>query len=234
MNKNRFYEKHYGKAGKQPVFVYRKKALKIFAGVSPCKLLDVGCDEGKFGEQLKGLGFNVYGVDIRREAVKKASQRINAVLADAEEGLPFGDNSFGAAYVGDVIEHVYDTDALLLEVRRVLQPGGLVVVTTPNIASITNRFRLFFGKLPVGNEVRVGNGFAGHIRNYSSVALKEQLESLKFRVIRRVSSNIPFPVTSGLFGQGAAEFFGDFCPNWGSHVIIAARKEEFFGGEREW
>jgi SAM-dependent methyltransferase len=48
----------------------------------------------------------------------------------------------------EIIEHLDDTDAFLEELDRILAPGGLAIVTTPNLAFWLNRVRLFFGKVP--------------------------------------------------------------------------------------
>ncbi len=56
-----------------------------------------------------------------------------------EEGIPYPDDSFDVVSAGEVIEHIYDPDRLLAETRRVLRPGGHVVLTTPNLQAWYNR-----------------------------------------------------------------------------------------------
>jgi FkbM family methyltransferase len=60
-------------------------------------------------------------------------------MVAAIEKLPFADASFDALYASKVIEHVPDGDAALAEWRRVLRPGGTLIVTTPNRARLLNR-----------------------------------------------------------------------------------------------
>ncbi len=215
---------------RQPVYIYREKAYSIFRRLNPAKkplkLLDVGCQDGTFALRLKSLGYDVTGLEISRLEVAKARKRgVRAFVGSAEEAFPFKGGFFDAAYAGDIIEHLYDTDFFLSEVGRVLKPAGVFVVTTPNLASLWNRARLLFGKIPVGSEVRLGRDNAGHIRNYTFPALGQQLREHGFSVIRKLSSNIMFPVQRNIpLLKPLAIRLGDYAPNVGSHIIMVCRK----------
>lgn len=228
-----YYEGDYNiKPVRQPVYIYREKAYGIFrklnTGRKPLKLLDVGCQEGTFALRLKSLGYDVTGLEISSIEVAKARKKgIRAFVGSAEEAFPFHDNLFDAAYAGDIIEHLYDTDFFIGEAWRVLKPNGIFIVTTPNLASLWNRVRLLFGKIPVGSELRLGKDNAGHIRNYTFPALGRQLQEHGFSVIKKLSSNIIFPVQYNIpLLRPLAIKLGDYAPNIGSHIIIVCRKME--------
>ncbi|MBI3037328.1 methyltransferase domain-containing protein [Candidatus Woesearchaeota archaeon] len=216
----------------KPVYIYREKAYGIFRKLNhdekPLKLLDIGCEEGDFALRLKSLGYDVYGLEIRRSAVRRARERgVKAFAGSAEEEFPFGNGTFDAVYAGDVIEHLYDTDFFIGEVRRVLKPAGVFVLTTPNLASLSNRVRLLFGKIPVGSEVRLGKDNAGHIRNYTFPALEQQLREHNFSIIKKLSSNVMFPVKYNIpLLRSLAIRLGDYFPNTGSHIIMACRNRD--------
>lgn len=191
----------------------------------PLRLLDIGCDNGILSSRLRQLGYDVYGLDIRKKEVAMARKLgIKAVVGSAEKRFPFKSGYFDAALAGDIIEHLYDTDFFIQEVHRTLRHGGVLVVTTPNLASLSNRIRLLLGKLPVGSEVRLGRDMAGHIRNYTFPELESQLRQHGFLIVRKVSSNIMFPVRYNVPFRSLAIKLGDYFPNIGSHIIIAARK----------
>ncbi len=191
----------------------------------PLKLLDIGCDNGLLSARLKRLGYGVYGLDIRRKEVAMARKLgIRAVLGNAEKKFPFHGNYFDAVLAADIIEHLYDTDFFIGEARRVLKSGGVFVVTTPNLASLSNRIRLLLGKLPVGSEIRLGRDMAGHIRNYTFPELEGQLRQHGFSIVKKVSSNIMFPVRYNVPFKSLAIKLGDYFPNIGSHIIMACRK----------
>lgn len=215
---------------RKAVHIYWQKGFDFLRdsnrGKKPLKLLDIGCDNGILSSRLKNLGYDVYGLDIRKKGVTMARKLgIKAVVGSAEKKFPFGSGYFDAALAGDIIEHIYDTDFFIQEVHRILKPGGVFVVTTPNLASLSNRIRLLFGKLPVGSEVRLGKDMAGHIRNYTFPELEGQLRQHGFSIVKKVSSNIMFPVRYNVPFKQLAIRLGDYFPNIGSHIIIAARKQ---------
>jgi 2-polyprenyl-3-methyl-5-hydroxy-6-metoxy-1,4-benzoquinol methylase len=101
----------------------------------PCpggRVLDIGCGEGRTLEQLRDLGWQVEGVDFDPRAVRSAEMRgIRARLGTlADQHYP--DTSFDAVVHSHVIEHVPDPVAFLAECRRVLRPGGRLMLLTPN------------------------------------------------------------------------------------------------------
>ena len=99
------------------------------------RVLDVGCGSGWFAAALRDAGFAVVGIDVAAEALRRARERasgVEFVLTAEGEELPFESASFGAAWLGEVLEHVQDGIGLLEEVARVLEPGGSLVVSTPD------------------------------------------------------------------------------------------------------
>ena len=147
------------------------KVLTIFGHYKFHRILDIGCGDGKFSLLLKqsAQAQEVYGVDISREAVELANAAgIKAFWSDIDgEPLPFEKDSFDAIFCGEVIEHLLDPDHLLDEIHRTLKPGGIAIITTPNLAAGYNRVALLFGFQPfqadagyrhyVGKMMKFGN-----------------------------------------------------------------------------
>jgi SAM-dependent methyltransferase len=98
------------------------------------RVLDVGCGEGWFCDALTAAGFSAVGVDVAPEALRRARLRFPELefALSGETSLPFADSSFGAAWLGEVLEHVRDGIGLLAEVARVVGPGGMLVASTPD------------------------------------------------------------------------------------------------------
>ncbi len=87
--------------------------------------LDVGCREGAQTRWLEQRGYRVTSIDV--EKLFDAAD-----VVDANEPLPYADASFDVVWCSEVIEHLADPAFSLGEMRRVLKPGGTLVVTTPN------------------------------------------------------------------------------------------------------
>ncbi|OYW11315.1 MAG: hypothetical protein B7X34_03330, partial [Acidobacteriia bacterium 12-62-4] len=100
------------------------------------RVLDVGCGTGYGTKELALTAREATGVDVSSEAIEYARENyakdnLRYELGSATE-LPFADASFDLVVAFEVIEHLEEWQKLLTEARRVLAPGGQLVVSTPN------------------------------------------------------------------------------------------------------
>jgi SAM-dependent methyltransferase len=101
------------------------------------KLLDVGCGYGFLLNEMKSRGWDVKGLEVSKTGRDYAQSRWNfKVYSEPLENLELPENIFDIVSILYVIEHVYDPLALLMEVNRVLKPGGLVIVRWPHTTPI--------------------------------------------------------------------------------------------------
>jgi SAM-dependent methyltransferase len=100
-------------------------------------MLDVGCGGGRLLNRMKKRGWQVEGIDFDAQATAKVTQRygIKTHVGDITQCfLP--EHSFDVICMSQTIEHLYEPAATLQECLRILKPGGLLVMTTPNAESI--------------------------------------------------------------------------------------------------
>jgi SAM-dependent methyltransferase len=146
-----FYEEHHSAARNHGDFVYVPERIPFFKSAlgSPGKrILDLGCRAGAFTRYFLE-GNHVVGVDVDRVALEAASELgIEAVLADVETELPFPAQSFDAVIVGELLEHVRFPEAVVGEVHRLLQPGGVLVGSVPNVYHLQSRIAFLRGRPP--------------------------------------------------------------------------------------
>lgn len=99
------------------------------------EVLDLACGAGYGSAILSAAGARrVLGVDVALEAVAHArasSGEGPLFLAADGMGLPFADHRFDRIVAFEILEHVKDPEALLFEAARVLRPGGLLILSTP-------------------------------------------------------------------------------------------------------
>src|SRR5437899_12926552 len=103
------------------------------------RLLDVGCALGDFLIEAKASGWDVEGVEISSFAAEQARARGLRVTAGRLEDLDLPAASFDVITRYDSVEHVTDPVATLAAVRRLLVPGGIVHLVTPNVGGLQAR-----------------------------------------------------------------------------------------------
>lgn len=105
----------------------------------PGKLLDVGCGDGKYLNQMRALNWEGSGVDFDPAAVAAAKQQYGFDLCCGDlHSAPFSDGTFDAITMKHVIEHVPDPTSFLQKACDLMKPGGRLVVVTPNAASLAH------------------------------------------------------------------------------------------------
>ncbi|MFI5660551.1 methyltransferase domain-containing protein [Streptomyces sp. NPDC051684] len=178
----------------------RRQARVLAAALSGTRhatVLDIGCGDGTAAATTARLlpgpaGHRLIGVDWSQDALRRAARRVHRVVRGelTGHGLPFADGAADAVLLSEVIEHLVDPDAALDEIRRVLRPGGHLMLSTPNLAAWYNRALLLAGVQPVFSEVslraihgRPGTEVVGHLRLYTPRALKEFVAASGFDVV---------------------------------------------------
>jgi 2-polyprenyl-3-methyl-5-hydroxy-6-metoxy-1,4-benzoquinol methylase len=110
--------------------------------------LDVGCALGSMLQEGKAAGWDSMGVETSEFAAAYAAQNSECpVYAGTLQKVGFPSESFDVVTMMDVIEHVPDPTGLIREIYRVLRPGGVVFIITPNFASF---FVRLYGRAAYG------------------------------------------------------------------------------------
>jgi SAM-dependent methyltransferase len=125
---HRVEDRHWWYRGRRRVLDLVLAGLGLSSGA---RILDAGCGSGRNMIDLARYG-SVTGIELSDTSVALARDRqVGEVLAGSVLEMPFADDSFDLAVSLDVIEHLQDDEAALRELRRVLAPGGTLLVTVP-------------------------------------------------------------------------------------------------------
>lgn len=166
--------------GLEPPALERRRAFLLGHVARGERALDLGCGEGTFTAVLARHGAAPIGADVAEAALARARAAhpdLPFVLTPPHGPLPFADASLDVVWASEVIEHVADTARWLSEVRRVLAPGGRLLLTTPyhgrvkNVAIALTRFEAHAD--PVGQ----------HLRFYTRRSLRDLLDDFGFEAI---------------------------------------------------
>lgn len=146
------------------------------------RILEIAGASGTVSMYLRKLGYDAILTDIETEALNRAKEKCSILeckVLDASRPFPFEDNSVHAIYAGEIIEHLFDTGLFFLECARCLKPGGVLILTTPNLATLQDRIRFVFGKSPRQVDP-VHEYLYLHIRPFTVSKLKEIARKYNF------------------------------------------------------
>lgn len=112
---------------------------------APAKVLDIGCGNGEFLAYLIKRGFQGYGVELPGKAAERAEQvkGLNLKIGQLSKE-DFDEDFFDVVCMWHVFEHLTEPKATLQIIRKILKPGGYLMMSLPNIGSVQSR--LFRGK----------------------------------------------------------------------------------------
>ncbi len=159
-----------------------KKRLKLINrfGIHNGKLLDLGCGEGHFLKYASSHEWDVSGIDLKvenTEFAKKILEIRNIQCTSLGQAL-LPEKTFDVVTLYDLIEHLAHPFSELKKIHKLLRPGGLVVISTPNVKNS------FFMK-----ELWTGYITKGHIYFFSKKTLTQMLQRAGFKVIFSKTEN---------------------------------------------
>jgi SAM-dependent methyltransferase len=125
--------------------MYRAEVLARVGGVSGPSVLEIGCGEGMM---FDGTVTSPVQMDVSFTRVARAAAKCRYLLCADGYALPFGDASFEVVLLVAVLEHTREPWRVLAEARRVLKPGGRVIMVVPNDATMSVG-RLLLRKFPI-------------------------------------------------------------------------------------
>ena len=161
------------------------------------KVIDCGCGSGEYVLALRERNADVWGIEYSADKVaefKRLNQAPDRVSVGDVERIEFGDASFDVALLNEVLEHVSDDRQGLREIHRILRPGGVLIVFSPNrlypfeihgvflkgSTAMVPHYIPFIPYIPlaVGNKL-----FQYRARNYWPYELRRRIAESGFKII---------------------------------------------------
>lgn len=194
------------------------------------RLLEIGSGMGHLVGQLEDT-FDTYGMDLNHWAVKQSKaviQKTHLQTASAQE-LPYKDGAFNVVIIKHIVEHLPDPQKAIQEIGRVTEPGGTLILATPNLDSMLK---------PWKGDRWIGYQDPTHISLKRPAEWLEMIRSADFSPLKIFSDGfwdvpyvrfVPRQIQKLFFGSlgGVQAITGFvFLPmRWGESVLVIARKK---------
>ncbi len=199
-------------------------AYDIVLGLSPRRVLEVGCGMGEFAERLtREAGIDVAAVDLSPRMVELSRVRgVDAIEADVQE-LPFGDAKFDVVVANWVLYHVPDVDRALDEIARVLEPDGNLVAATVGPENMRELWELVGGPVTVERTFDTRTGKERLERHFASVEQRDVEGTLVFPDTDAVRHFVAMTMTRAHLADQVPEI-SEPLRTHSRHTIFVARR----------
>ncbi|NJC96650.1 MAG: hypothetical protein C3F07_15100 [Anaerolineales bacterium] len=193
------------------------------------RFLEVGSGMGHLTGQLEDW-FETFGCDINHWAVKQSKEvvRESQLQTASAQELPFRDDSFNVVIIKHIVEHLPDPQKAIEEIARVTEPGGTLILATPNLDSLLK---------PWKGDKWIGYQDPTHISLKPPAEWISHIEGAGFTIMRVFADGFwDVPYIRFVPNQIQKLFFGSlgglqaitgfvFLPmRWGESIIVIARK----------
>ncbi len=164
--------------GKSVLKQRKYKELSAMLGpVGDRTCIDIGSDNGVISYLFRQQGGTWKSADLDDHAVHAIRSMVGSDVYQIDGGkTPFADNEFDAVVIVDFLEHISDDKGFMQEMKRILKPGGTVIMNVPHLKnSLLRRFRLLIGQTDEKH---------GHLRPGYTPAMLKDLAGADFTIQR--------------------------------------------------
>lgn len=176
-------------------------------------ILDIGCFGGLLLSSLYKSGYtNLFGSDIL-DSKKTIHVSVKFSIDDITKRTHFRSNSFDLVIISHTLEHLYDVESAMDEIKRITKKNGYVFITIPLDANISGRLKILFSG-------RVGTPFilGSHIKFYHPGDFEKMLDKKRLKIQIRKYSGLGY-------GKADMTFFGSLSK------LLAKHFPNTFAGE---
>jgi len=184
------------------------------------RVLDVGCSSGYLARPLAERGCTVIGIERDPDAAAVARTVCEQVLVGDVEvmALPFERDSFDVILCGDLVEHLREPEQFLVRVRPYLRSGGLLVLSTPNVANWAIRLSLLVGRWRYTER---GILDRTHLHLFTRKTLVETLRQAGYRIVE-LDITVPVPGRGTPMVEQVAHAVGRLRPTLFAYQFVVA------------
>lgn len=198
------------------------------------RVLDIGCAQGHLLGELKAGGWDCIGIDADSADVATCIARgLDVVELDITTDFPTSLGTYDLVVLADVLEHLPDPVRVLRRVHSLLNPGARIVVSVPNVAHVSVRAQLLFGRFRYSAR---GILDRTHLRFFTQRTALELLTDSGFAVNQTTSSAVPVELvwpalTSSRIGRVILKLNDCLPALWSGgfayqHILVATTNSE--------
>ena len=172
------------------------------------RVLDIGCGSGVIGQSLKDRGLrNLFAIEIDQEA----KRHVAPIYLRVEESLEaYAGQQFDLILLLDVLEHLQDPFSFLKSASKLLSPGGVLLISVPNVAHWSARFQLLFGFFRYTER---GILDKTHLQFFTRARLKQMVQSNPDLELEKLAASIspmefvlPKPIWNNFLFRAFSQF----------------------------
>lgn len=204
------------------VYTMKQKAeiVKKYTALNKGNLLDIGCGTGTFLHAMQKEGWSTTGLEPDADARKLAKEEYNINALPSDQLFSLVNGSFDAITLWHVLEHVHSLHAYFEQIKKLLTPGGLLIIAVPNY---TSKDADTYGKYWAGYDV------PRHLYHFSPQSMNTLVQQFQLKIEKMLPmwfDSFYVSMLSSKYKTGKINYLGAFANGVASNMKAFANVEK--------